>query len=134
MGLILVLYHIPILVSSILSFLLGWLWYHPAVFGTKWAAEQTHRNMPDDFQAGMRPALIASALDAVLTSTLAITLFIVIGPSGVILLGLFVCVGSFAANSFKGGTRHLWLIDVGYMLARLILAIAVLMGYFAVSS
>ncbi len=134
MGLILVLYYVPIVVATGLCFLAGWAWYHPALFGAKWAAEQSHRKMPDDFQAGMTPALIASTLDSLLTSTLTITLFVMLGWSGVVVFALLMVSGSFASNCFKGGSVSLWYIDVGYILLRLAIAMMVLTAYFKLYS
>jgi hypothetical protein len=34
---------LAVIVGAVLSFVLGWLWYSPKLFGTKWAETAAHR-------------------------------------------------------------------------------------------
>lgn len=109
-----------------LAFALVMVWYHPSVFGTKWMAEQPHRKFPDAYQTGMKAGMIASLIDAVLVATLVKALFSILYYPGVILLGLSILAGTFAAGAFQGRTLRIWMIDAGFLMAQLAIMIGAL--------
>jgi hypothetical protein len=113
-------------VGAGLAFALVMVWYHPSVFGTKWMAEQPHRKFPDAYQTGMKAGMIASLIDAVLVATLVKALFSILYYPGVILLGLSILAGTFAAGAFQGRTLRIWMIDAGFLMAQLAIMIGAL--------
>ncbi|MGB1441574.1 MAG: DUF1761 domain-containing protein [Candidatus Puniceispirillaceae bacterium] len=126
MSIIISVYWLPIIVGAGLAFALGMVWYHPSVFGTKWMAEQPHRKFPDAYQTGMKAGMIASLIDAVLVATLVTALFSILYYPGVILLGLSILAGTFAAGAFQGRTLRIWMIDAGFLMAQLAIMIGAL--------
>ncbi|MGC6517650.1 MAG: DUF1761 domain-containing protein [Candidatus Puniceispirillaceae bacterium] len=124
----LILFHYPaILVSAVLAFLSGMIWYHPHIFGSLWAAEQPHRTMPDDFQKDMKKGMVASLLDAVFFSIMALLLLAAYQLSGIIILAISVVIGIYTNTVFKGGTNKLFFIDGGFLLCQLAIITIVMM-------
>lgn len=124
MSFILAVHYQAILIATLVSFAAGWGWYHQALFGARWAQEQSHRTMPDDFQRGMKTAMIAGFFENLLSAILTIALFVILHIGGVICFALFMLASSFAGTAFKGGTVRLWAIDAGYMMLRIAIALA----------
>ncbi len=62
---------LAVIVGAVLSFALGWLWYSPKLFGTKWA-EGVGAKMPEGGGSGTPPmqALIVQAIGTFLLSWL----------------------------------------------------------------
>lgn len=121
---------VAIFVAGLAAFILGFIWYHPKTFAPRWMAEQPHRKAPDDYQKTMMQGMIASLIDAFILATLIFLLFVAYGNGGVILLAAGIIAGTFAANSFKGGTLALWIIDGSFVISQLIL-IWIILGLFA---
>jgi Protein of unknown function (DUF1761) len=112
---------LAVLAGAVLSFLLGWLWYSPPLFGTKWAEGSgvkmnTADNMPKVAMASQGIGLLlmswfvgvtanSSALYTVILATLAFT------------------VMAFSGNSFSGKSDYAKWVDAGYWIAALVIMI-----------
>jgi Protein of unknown function (DUF1761) len=109
---------LAVVIGAVLSFLLGWLWYSPKLFGTKWAEGSgvkmnTANNMPVAAMASQGLGLLlmswfvgvtanSNALYTVILATLAFTVL------------------QFSGNSFSGKSNYARSVDAGYWIAALI--------------
>ena len=118
---------VALITAALLSFAFGMIWYNPKVFGTIWAAEQPHRKMPEDFQKDMGKGMVASLLDALFFSTMALLLLAAYMIEGILILAASVTIGIYTNTIFKGGTTRLFLIDAGYLLCQLIIITAAIL-------
>ena len=118
---------VALITATLLSFAFGMIWYNPNVFGTIWAAEQPHRKMPEDFQKDMGKGMVASLLDALFFSTMALLLLAAYKIEGILILAASVTIGIYTNTIFKGGTTRLFLIDAGYLLCQLIIITAAIL-------
>ena len=118
---------VALITAALLSFAFGMIWYNPKVFGTIWAAEQPHRKMPEDFQKDMGKGMVASLLDALFFSTMALLLLAAYEIEGILILAASVTIGIYTNTIFKGGTTRLFLIDAGYLLCQLIIITAAIL-------
>ncbi len=122
-----------VIVSALIYFLLGWLWFSPVVFAKPWMAmrnfsaesmEQGRKRMPALMGGAAAVALILAIAMGVLVHKLNIT-----APWGAIKLGATVGIGLFAAPtftgySFQGQPLKLWAIESGYpVLGMIIVAV-----------
>lgn len=112
---------LAVLAGAVLSFLLGWLWYGPKLFGTKWA-EGSHVKMDS---AGAMPmgAMASQALGLLLMSW-----FVGVTANNnalytVILATVAFTVLQFSGNSFSGKSHYARLVDAGYWIACLVVMI-----------
>ena len=114
---------IAVIVGAVLAFVLGWLWYSPMLFGTKWAEGSkvemnTADKMPMDAMGAQALGLllmswfvgVTAAGDALLTVILATIAFAVLQWSG---------------NAFSGKTMYARNVDAGYWIAALAVMIIV---------
>jgi hypothetical protein len=135
---------LAILVAAIVIFILGGLWYSPALFAKKWIALQNRTeeqaqaqmassNMPLMYLSAFITGFIISTVMAHLLSHM------MSGPDHVMHPGLhhgamfgFLCWLGFAAPTsyatylFSGKPKQLWLIDSTYNLVSFVLAGAIL--------
>ena len=118
---------VALITAALLSFAFGMIWYNPKVFGTIWAAEQPHRKMPEDFQKDMGKGMVASLLDALFFSMMALLLLAAYKIEGILILAASVTIGIYTNTIFKGGTTRLFLIDAGYLLCQLIIITAAIL-------
>ena len=118
---------VALITAALLSFAFGMIWYNPKVFGTIWAVEQPHRKMPEDFQKDMGKGMVASLLDALFFSTMALLLLAAYKIEGILILAASVTIGIYTNTIFKGGTTRLFLIDAGYLLCQLIIITAAIL-------
>jgi hypothetical protein len=139
--------YLAVFVAGLVIFLLGGLWYSPALFAKRWIALQgrTEEQMRADAAASNMPvmyliaficALIIAWAMAVLTNPFVpqtaspTSTWIVRGVK----LGAFTWFGfafptSFATALFSLKPKKLWLIDAGYNLVSFVLAGAIIMGW-----
>jgi Protein of unknown function (DUF1761) len=112
---------LAVAVGAVLSFLLGWLWYSPTLFGTKWAEGSgvkmnTADNMPKVAMASQGFGLLlmswfvgvtanSNALYTVILATIAFT------------------VMAFSGNSFSGKSDYAKWADAGYWIAALVVMV-----------
>ena len=118
---------ITIIVASLLAFILGMMWYHPKGFGTRWAAEQPHRKMPEDYQKDSGKVIGASLLDSLFFTAMALVLLAAYQIEGILLLALSVTIGIYTNTFAKGGTLRLFLIDAGFLISQLIIITCVIL-------
>ena len=139
--------YLAVIVAAIVIFLLGGLWYSPALFAKRWIALQgrteeqmradaARSNMPVMYTMAFITALIIAWAMAVLANALVPNHATAIGNwawRGV-KLGFFCWFGfvlptTFATSLFSMKPRQLWLIDVGYNLVSFVLAGAIILGW-----
>lgn len=132
--------YLAVLVTGVLIFVLGGLWYSPVMFTKRWIAlqgktmdqmkmEASTANMPLMYLSAFIGALVIAYVMAVLISRLA--------PGNLpaaLHLAFFSWLGFAAATSyttylFSGRSKQLWLIDSGYNLVSFLIAGAVLAAW-----
>ena len=118
---------ITILIATLIAFVFGMIWYHPKAFGARWAAEQPHRKVPDDYQKDSGKVIGASLLDALFFTSMALVLIAAYQVEGILLLALSVTVGIYTNTFAKGGSLRLVLIDAGFLLSQLIIITCVIL-------
>jgi len=111
------------IVAAVLAFVLGALWYSPALFGSVW---QREAGLSDEQVAGGNKGLIfAVAFVWALLGSIVFAMFV--GPhpgpglaiGAGFMAGLFWVAGSFAINyQFERRSTMLWLINGGYHTAQ----------------
>ena len=114
---------LAVLTGAIISFLLGWLWYSPKLFGVKWAEGSGIKMKLDE--AGKMP------MDAMGTQALGLLLmswFVGVTANNnalytVILATVAFTVLQFSASSFIGKSSYARLVDAGYWIASLVIMI-----------
>jgi hypothetical protein len=106
---------LAIIVSAIIAFVLGYLWYSPKVFGKRWA-EGTGVVLDDT----SRPPLLAMATQIIATFLLSSIVFYLQANRSLLFLGLVVLCLIFLSASqtlFSQKSPIAVLIDQGYVLA-----------------
>ncbi|MDN3919314.1 DUF1761 domain-containing protein [Roseateles violae] len=110
---------LAVLVAAVSSFMIGGLWYSPALFGTVWQREAGDTRKPGDKAHPAR--VFGLSLIFALFSAIAYALLIAPPASAAIALGQGLLVGaaivaaSFGINyQFANRSTTLWLIDGGY--------------------
>lgn len=109
---------LAVLAAALSSFLLGGLWYSPALFGTRWQQEAGDTR---DKAAGHPARVFGLAFGFALLAALAYA-WLIPAPSGAMQallqglgVGLGVVAASFGINyQFANRSTTLWLIDGGY--------------------
>jgi hypothetical protein len=120
---------LAVIAGAIISFLLGYFWYSPKLFGTKWA-EGSHvkLNTTDAMPIG---AMVSQGLGLLLMSW-----FVGVTANSnalftVILATLAFTVLAFSGNSFSGKSNYARWVDAGYWigcLAIMVLAQGLIRG------
>jgi len=144
--------YLAVLVAAIVIFLLGGLWYSPALFAKRWIAlhGRTEEQMRADAARGNMPVMYLMAFICALIIAWAIA---VVAPAFLprartteaswifkgVKVGLFCWFGfvlptTFATSLFSMKPRMLWMIDAGYNLVSFILAGAIVFGWLGVSA
>src|SRR3954463_2994898 len=119
---------LPVLVAATAAFLLGALWYSPALFAKAWIAAQ---GMTEERIARMRASAarsysISFVCFLVMAAAMAVLVARVqpVGPLGGLKLGAIVGIGfaamvSLTANVYSDRPLAAWAIDAGYQVAYL---------------
>lgn len=112
---------LAVLAGAVLSFLLGWLWYGPKLFGTKWA-EGSGIKMDS---AGAMPM---GAMGSQVLGLLLMSWFVGVTANNnalytVILATVAFTVLQFSGNSFSGKSQYARLVDAGYWIVSLVIMI-----------
>lgn len=129
--------YLAVLVAGLVIFLLGGLWYSPALFSKKWLALQgrTMEQMKADAAGANMPVMYLSALVCGLVTAWVMALLIAhtghFGWMDGAHLGAFAWFGfaaptSYATYLFSMRPKQLWLIDSLYNLVAFVLAGAIL--------
>jgi hypothetical protein len=121
--------YLAVLVSGVLIFMLGGLWYSPALFAKKWTALMGRSEAEN--QASGVPILFLQAFLCGLLSAYAIAVllnhFINLTPLRGAMIGAFCWLGFAGASSYANAIfakkpTALWLIDTGFNLVSFVLA------------
>ena len=115
------IYHPAVLVSALVDYLLGWLWYGVLFTGIR---ESTHDPVP---------AIVAAAMSVALAYVIAVVLNMTrrrgLGPG--VQIGMLLSIGLVATTLLENtlyearGVRY-WLIDAGYSVVGVTLMAAVI--------
>ncbi len=107
--------------GAILSFVLGYFWYSPTLFGTKWAAGShvelnTADKMPMQAMAtqGIGLLLMSWFVGVTANSNALYTVILATGAFTVL---------QFSGNSFSGKSNYARWVDAGYWIASLVIMI-----------
>lgn len=112
---------LEVIAGAVVSFLLGWLWYSPKLFGTKWAAGSgVKMGSADNMPVG---AMVSQAIGLLLMSW-----FVGVTANSnalytVILSTVAFTVLQFSGNSFSGKSQYAKLVDAGYWIVALVIMI-----------
>ena len=107
--------------GAVLSFLLGYFWYSPTLFGTKWAeGSGVKLNTADKMPMA---AMATQGIGLLLMSWFVGVTAVSSALSTVILATLAFTVLQFSGNSFSGKSSYARLADAGYWVACLIIMI-----------
>ena len=104
---------IGVFVGAVLSFLVGWLWYSPKLFGPKWAAGVgvemgTANTMP-------AVAMVAQFVGLLLLSWLVGVTAVSNALLTIILAAIAFAVLTFAGGQFRKNSTYASLTDAGYL-------------------
>jgi hypothetical protein len=114
---------LAIIAGAVLSFLLGWLWYSPKLFGVKWAeGSGVKLNTADAMPIG---AMASQGIGLLLMSWFVGVTAANNALQTVILATLAFTVLAFSGNSFIGKSSYARLVDAGYWIACLVIMIIV---------
>ncbi len=124
---------LAVLVSALVHFALGALWYSPLLFARKWA-QLKGIDMDDANADGPSPVMfLGSFLSGLALATGLAVVLSVAAPASLgaaIVFGLIVGVAFTAApqfaNAMFGGDVRVWLIDAGYPLVSIVIMTAIL--------
>lgn len=114
---------LAVIIGAVLAFVLGWLWYSPRLFGTKWA-EGSGINMGSASQMPMG-AMAAQVLGLLLMSWFVGVTAVSNALLTVILAIVAFTVLAYSGNSFSGKSSYARLVDAGYWIAALVVMIVV---------
>ena len=114
---------LAVVIGAVLAFALGWLWYSPRLFGTKWA-EGSGVNMGSADQMPMG-AMGTQALGLLLMSWFVGVTAVNNALLTVILATLAFTVLAYSGNSFSGKSSYAKAVDGGYWIAALVVMILV---------
>ena len=112
---------LAVIAGAVVAFLLGWLWYSPLLFGTKWAEGSGVKTASaDNMPVG---AMASQALGLLLMSW-----FVGVTANSnalytVILATVAFTVLQFSGNSFGGKSQYAKLVDAGYWVVALVIMI-----------
>ncbi len=112
---------LAVIAGAIISFLLGYFWYSPTLFGTKWAeGSRVALNTADKMPVG---AMVAQGLGLLLMSW-----FVGVTANSnalftVILATVAFTVLQFSGNAFSGKSSYARLVDAGYWIACLVIMV-----------
>ena len=107
---------LAVFVGFILSFLLGWLWYSPRLFGTRWA-----EGVGVELADGASMPMAAMVCQALGTFSLAVMVG-VLWPSGaIVLLAITVVLLLAGAGLFVQKSTYAILTETGFVVAMVVL-------------
>jgi hypothetical protein len=112
---------LAVIAGAVVSFLLGWLWYSPKLFGMKWA-EGSHVKL------GTADAMPIAAMVSQGLGLLLMSWFVGVTAKNnalltVILATVAFAVLAFSGNSFSGKSIYARWVDAGYWIACLAIMI-----------
>ena len=111
------------IIGAVLSFLLGWLWYSPKLFGTKWA--ESYGMKIGDAQSMPVAPMVAQAIGTFLLSWL---VGVTAGNSAlwtIILAAATIIVLHYASGLFTKKSSYALMTETGFIAAMVVLNIIV---------
>lgn len=100
--------------ATVAAYIVGAVWYHPAVFGTRWQAAQPHRKVPDDYQNAV-PGMVVQFFATLLTAILFAVLMGQLSALATAVLLILVYLSASASGAiFAGKQRTVFYVDGGY--------------------
>ncbi|SFR34700.1 Protein of unknown function [Yoonia tamlensis] len=114
---------IAVIVGAILSFIAGWAWYSPMLFGTKWAEGSgvklgTANDMPLAAMASQAIGLLLMSWFVGVTAAHEMLATVILATLGFAVL-------AYSGNTFSGKTAYARNVDAGYWIAALVVMIIV---------
>lgn len=112
---------LAVIAGALISFLLGWIWYSPKLFGTKWAeGSGVKMNTADNMPVA---AMVTQGIGLLLMSW-----FVGVTAKNnalftVILATIAFTVLAFSGSTFSGKSSYARLVDAGYWIASLVVMI-----------
>jgi hypothetical protein len=114
---------LAVIAGAVVSFLLGWLWYSPMLFGPKWA-EGSGVKMGSANEMPMG-AMASQGIGLLLMSWLVGVTTVSGGVWTAILATLAFVVLSYSGNSFIKKSQYAKLVDAGYWIGSLVVMLVV---------
>lgn len=112
---------LAIFAGAIASFLLGYFWYSPKMFGTKWAeGSRVQMNTADKMPM---VAMVSQGLGLLLMSWFVGVTAVSNALSTVILATLAFTVLGYSGNAFSGKNDYARFVDAGYWIACLVIMV-----------
>ena len=114
---------LAVIVGAVVSFILGYAWYSPKLFGTKWAeGSGVKMNTADNMPIG---AMATQGIGLLLMSWFVGVTAVSSALFTVILATVAFTVLGFSGNSFSGKSNYARWVDAGYWIACLAIMIVV---------
>jgi hypothetical protein len=112
---------LAVLAGAVVSFLVGWLWYSPKLFGEKWAAGS-------GIKMGSADQMPVGAMASQGIGLLLMSWFVGVTANSnalytVILATVAFTVLQFSGNSFSGKSSYARYVDAGYWIVSLVVMI-----------
>ncbi len=112
---------LAVIAGAVVSFMLGYFWYSPKLFGTKWAEGSgvkmnTADNMPIGAMATQGIGLLLMSWFVGVTATSNALYTVILATVAFTVLG-------FSGNSFSGKSNYARWVDAGYWIACLVIMI-----------
>ena len=112
---------VAVLAGAVAAFIVGWLWYSPKLFGTKWA-QGSGVNINDD-SGPMMPAMIAQAVGTFLLAWVIGITATTDSLSFAILITLTIAVLVKAGGLFSQKSHYAVRVDAGYIIVMVVVMI-----------
>jgi len=115
---------VAVIVGAVLSFLLGWLWYSPKLFGMKWA-EGTGVKMPESGGPMLMTPLILQAIGTLLLAWLVGVTAANNALWTIILAAITFMALQAASGKFTSKSDYAIFTEVGFIAAMVVIMIVV---------
>jgi hypothetical protein len=130
--------NVAVLVSGVVIFLLGGLWYSPVLFAKRWVAligkteeelKASAGNMPTSYLLVFLCGLVTAWIMALVVGNFSPSTALDGGLIGALCWLGFAGATSFGTALFSGKAKALWLIDSGFNLAAFVIAGVILAAW-----
>ena len=114
---------LPIVIGAILAFLVGWAWYSPKMFGTKWAeGSKVELGSASSMPAGAMIAQLLALLSlSVVVGLTALSNDLWTAIAAIMAAALFML----SSSKFSGKTQYATMVDFGYIIVAGVIMIVV---------
>lgn len=112
---------VAVVVGAVVSFLVGWLWYSPKLFGTGWAEGvgaklDSADKMPADAMISQIVGLLLMSWFVGVTAAHEMLLTVILATVAFAIMG-------YAGSSFAGHSRYARLVSAGYWIVALVIMV-----------